>query len=155
MNLNKVFLIGRLTRAPELRQTPAGQAVCTLGIATNRTWLDQGGQKQEKVEFHNVVVWGRLAEICHQYLTKGQLVHIEGRLESRSWQDKTHPEIKHFRTEIVAENMQMGPRAQGSGASAGTGEAFAAKSSAKPAEESLGTVQYPGEEDVKPDDIQF
>lgn len=173
MNLNKVQLIGRLTRAPELRQTPAGQAVCTFGLATNRTWLLEGGQKQEKVEFHNIVVWGRLAEICQQYLSKGQLAYIEGRIESRSWQDKNHPDVKHYRTEIVTENMQMGPRSgQGGGqnpeqsgaqnASPSVGEAVGGgaavtggRAAKAPAEDPLETIQYPGEEDIKPDDIQF
>jgi single-strand DNA-binding protein len=155
VNLNKVLLIGRLTRAPEIRQTPAGQSVCSFSIATNRVWLDQAKQKQEKVEFHNIVAWGRLAEICHQYLTKGQLVHIEGRLENRSWQDKNHPEIKHYRTEIIAENMQMGPRAQGGGGNTAMNEVSSEKTK-MPAEEPVETIQYPGnEEDIKPDDIQF
>ena len=155
MNLNKVFLIGRLTRAPELRQTPAGQSVATFGMATNRTWLDQGGQKQEKVEFHNIVVWGRLAEICNQYLTKGQLVFIEGRMESRSWQDKAHPEIKHYRTEIVAEGMQMGPRAGGAAGPMPDKNEMAGNPQKPSIEEVTETIQYPGEEDIKPEDIQF
>lgn len=149
MNLNKAFLIGRLTRAPELRQTPSGQSVTTFGIATNRVWLDQSKQKQEKVEFHTIIAWGRLAEICHQYLTKGQLVFIEGRMESRSWQDKTHPDMKHYRTEIIAENMQMGPR--GGGSVGGGGE----QGKPAPKDDVTETIQYPGENDVKPDDIQF
>ncbi|MDD5464025.1 MAG: single-stranded DNA-binding protein [Candidatus Moranbacteria bacterium] len=112
MNLNKVQLIGRLTRDPELRTTPSGQTVTTVGIATNRTWNDKAGQKQEKSEFHNIVIWGRLAEIAGQYLTKGQEVYFEGRLETRSYTGKDGVERKT--TDIVAENMQMGQRAQGS-----------------------------------------
>ena len=154
MNLNKVFLIGRLTRAPELRQTPSGQSVATFGMATNRVWLDQAKQKQEKVEFHTIIAWGRLAEICNQYLTKGQLIFIEGRIESRTWQDKAHSEIKHYRTEIIAENMQMGPRGGQSGGGSGD---FSSGKQEKPStkDEVTETIQYPGEEDVKPDDIQF
>lgn len=111
MNLNKVQLIGRLTRDPEIRTTPSGQTVATIGIATNRTWNDKAGQKQEKSEFHNIVIWGRLAEIAGQYLTKGQEAYFEGRLETRSYTGKDGVERKT--TDIVAENMQMGSRVQG------------------------------------------
>mgnify|MGYP000318295318 CR=1 FL=1 len=109
MNLNKVIIIGRLTRDPELRTTPQGQQVASFGVATNRVWTNQNGERQEKTEFHNVVVWRKLAEICGQYLSKGQLVMVEGRLETRSWEGQDG--IKRSRTEIIAENMQMGPRA--------------------------------------------
>lgn len=108
MNLNKVFILGNLTRDPELRQTTTGQNVATFGVATNRMWTDPSGNKQTQVEFHNVVVWGRLAEIANQYLAKGRLVFIEGRLTTRSWQDQQGQ--KKYRTEIVTENMQLGPR---------------------------------------------
>jgi len=109
MNLNKVFILGNLTRDPELRQTPSGQNVATFSIATNRAWTDRSGVKQTQVEFHNVVLWGRLAEIAHQYLAKGRLVFIEGRMNTRAWQDQQTGQ-KRSRTEIVAENMQLGPR---------------------------------------------
>ncbi len=118
MNLNKVQLIGRLTRDPEIRTTPSGQTVATIGLATNRTWMDKSGQKQEKSEFHNIVIWGRLAEIAGQYLTKGQEAYFEGRLETRSYTGKDGVERKT--TDIVAENMQMGSRAQGGGQSNGS-----------------------------------
>ncbi len=108
MNLNKVFILGNLTRDPELRQTPNGQNVATFGVATNRMWTNQSGVKQNQTEFHNVVLWGRLAEIAHQYLAKGRLVLIEGRLNTRTWQDQSGQ--KRNRTEIIAENMQLGPR---------------------------------------------
>lgn len=112
MNLNKVFLVGRLVADPEMRTTPSGQPVCSLRLATNRVWIDQKtGQRQEKTEFHNVVLWRRLAEIASQFLTKGSLALIEGRLETRSWQDQSGN--KRFRTEIIAERMQLGPRAAG------------------------------------------
>lgn len=113
MNLNKVQLIGRLTRDPELRTTQTGQTVATIGLATGRTWVDKSGQKQEKTEFHNIIVWGRTAEIAGQYLTKGQEVYFEGRLENRSYTGKDGVERRI--TEIVAENMQMGSRSQGQG----------------------------------------
>ena len=114
MNLNKVYLIGNLTRDPELRQTPSGQAVCTFGLATNRVYTDNAGQKQTQTEFHNVVVWARQAEIVHQYLQKGSMALIEGRLQTRNWQDPQGQ--KHWRTEIISERIQFGPRAGGAGA---------------------------------------
>ena len=112
MNLNKVFILGRLTRDPEQRTMPNGRAVSAFGMATNRIWTDQESkEKQEQVEFHNVVAFGKLAEICNQYLSKGQLILIEGRIQTRSWEDQNGN--KRSRTEIIAENMQMGPRAGG------------------------------------------
>ncbi len=114
MNLNKVYLIGNLTRDPELRQTPSGQAVCTFGLATNRVYTDNAGQKQTQTEFHTIVVWARQAEIVHQYLKKGSMALIEGRLQTRNWQDPQGQ--KHRRTEIISERIQFGPRSAGSGA---------------------------------------
>jgi len=116
MNVNKVFILGRVTQDPQARTTPSGQMVCTIGVATNRVWTDASQQKQEQVEFHNVVLWRRLAEIASQYLTKGALVFIEGRLQTQSWQDAATG-TKRYRTEIVAENMQLGPRPMGAGGS--------------------------------------
>ncbi|OGY79411.1 MAG: hypothetical protein A3B74_01055 [Candidatus Kerfeldbacteria bacterium RIFCSPHIGHO2_02_FULL_42_14] len=103
MDLNKVMIIGRLTRDPELRTIPSGHSVATFSVATGRVWTDQQGQKQERTEFHNVVAWRRLGEIAGQYLTKGRQVYIEGRLETRSWDDPNG--TKRYRTEIVAENL--------------------------------------------------
>ncbi|MBU2545078.1 single-stranded DNA-binding protein [Patescibacteria group bacterium] len=109
MNINKVVLIGRLTSDPESRTIPSGQNVCSFGLATNRTWTNkQTNQKEVKTEFHNIVLWGKLAEIASQYLNKGSLTYIEGRLQTRSWQDQSG--VKKYRTEIVGENIQMGPR---------------------------------------------
>lgn len=108
MNLNKVFIIGNLTRDVNLRTTPSGQPVADFGVATNRIWVDANGQKQQETEFHNVVVWGKMAELCSQYLSKGRLVFIEGRLRTRTWQDANN--IKRTRTEIIAEKIQFGPR---------------------------------------------
>ena len=113
MNLNKAFILGRLTRDPEQRTMPSGRTVSSFGIATNRVWTNRdSGEKQEQVEFHNVVAFGKLAEICNQYLNKGQLILVEGRIQTRSWDSQDGN--KRSRTEIVAENMQMGPKA-GSG----------------------------------------
>ena len=113
MYLNKAFLIGNLTADPELRNTPSGQPVCNFSIATNRIWKDRNtGQQQKKVEFHNIVAWRRLAEIVAQFLKKGSLIYIEGRIETRSWDDPSGN--KKYRTEIIAENLQLGPRANSS-----------------------------------------
>ncbi|MBT4349463.1 single-stranded DNA-binding protein [bacterium] len=114
MNLNKAMIIGNVVRDPEMRSTPSGQNVSSFSIATNLVWKDQSGQKQEKVEFHNIVAWRRLAEIVGQYLKKGSKVYIEGRLQTRSWDDPSG--VKKYRTEIVAENMIMLDKA-GSGPS--------------------------------------
>lgn len=111
MNLNKAIIVGRLTQNPELRTTPAGQTVCSFSMATNRTWTGANNQKQEKTEFHNIVLWQKLAEIAGKYLAKGSTVLIEGRIQTRSWQDASG--VKKYRTEIVAETMQMGPRMPG------------------------------------------
>jgi single-strand DNA-binding protein len=118
MNLNRAIIVGRVTQDPELRTTPSGQSVCNFSVATNRTWTNsQTHEKQEKAEFHNVVAWSRLAEISNQYLKKGSLVMVEGRIETRSWSDATGN--KRYRTEIVAENMQLGPRPSYASASEG------------------------------------
>ena len=108
MNLNKVFLIGNLTRDVVLRTTPSGQSVADFGLATNRVWMGANGQKQQEAEFHNIVVWGKMAELCSQYLAKGRMVFIEGRIRTRSWQDANNQ--KRYKTEIIAENIQFGPR---------------------------------------------
>ncbi len=108
-SLNRATILGNCTRDPEMRQTASGQSVCSFGVATNRTWTDAAGQKQEAADFHNVVVWAKLAEICSQYLSKGKKVYVEGRLQTRQWdgQDGT----KRTTTEIVAENVIILDRA--------------------------------------------
>lgn len=105
MDLNRVTIIGRLTRDPEVRTTPNGKSVASMSIATGRTWVDQAGAKQEKTEFHNCVLRGKLGEIAGQYLAKGRKVYIEGRLETRDWTGTDG--VKKYRTEIIAENMIM------------------------------------------------
>ena len=105
MDLNRATIIGRLTRDPEVKTTPSGQTVANLSAATNRVWTDKSGVKQEKVEFHNIVIWGKLAEIAGQYLSKGRQVYLEGRLETRDWTGQDG--VKKYRTEIVADNMFM------------------------------------------------
>ncbi len=108
-SLNRATILGNLTRDPELRQTPSGQSVCTFAVATNRTWNDATGTKQEASEFHNVVAWGKLAEICGQYLSKGKKVYVEGRLQTRDWDGQDG--IKRYRTEIVTDNLIILDRA--------------------------------------------
>jgi single-strand DNA-binding protein len=105
MSLNRVQLIGNITRDPELRQIPGGSTVASFSVATNFAWTDSSGQKQEKVEFHNIVAWRKLAEICGQYLHKGSKVYVEGRIQTRDWEAEDG--TKKYRTEIVAENMIM------------------------------------------------
>jgi len=104
-SVNKVILIGNLTRDPEVRQTPNGQSVTTFGIATNRDWVTRDGQRHTSSEYHEIVAWSRLAEICGEYLKKGKLVYIEGYLKTRSWD--TPEGIKKFKTEIVIQDMIM------------------------------------------------
>lgn len=111
MNINKVFVAGNLTREVELRSTPSGKSVASFSVATNRIWMDANKQKQQEVEFHNIVVWGRMAELCSQYLAKGRSVFIEGRIKTRKWQDASG--AKKSRTEIIAENIQFGPKTGG------------------------------------------
>ncbi len=113
MDLNKVMIIGRLTRDPEVKTTPNGATVTSVSIATGFSWTDQSGNKQEKTEYHNIVLWRKLGEIAGQYLNKGRRVYIEGRLETRNWDGQDG--VKRYRTEIIADNMIMldGPRGSG------------------------------------------
>lgn len=105
MSINKVLLIGRLGQDPELKYTPSGSAVCSFSLATSDTWTDKNGQKQERTEWHRVVVWGNLAELCNQYLAKGRQVFVDGSLQTRQWEDKQGQ--KRYTTEINAKNVQF------------------------------------------------
>lgn len=151
MYLNKTFLFGNLTRDPEMRSLPNGNKVTSFSLATNRVYKDANGAKQEQVEYHNIVVFGRQAETSAQYLKKGQGVMIEGRIQTRSWDDKTTGE-KKYRTEIVADAVQFGPKSGGAPASGGdtTSQAPAQASSAP----DLDTIDY-GDANVNIDDIPF
>jgi single-strand DNA-binding protein len=104
-SVNKAIILGNLGRDPELRHTPAGKAVCTLRVATNEVWTDQSGERQERTEWHSIVVWGRQAENFNQYLKKGRSVYVEGRLATRKWQDKDGKD--RYSTEIVADRVQF------------------------------------------------
>jgi single-strand DNA-binding protein len=148
MYLNKVILIGNLTRDPELRSLPSGIKVCSFSLATNRVWKDKNGTRQESADYHNIVVFGRQAETVAQYMKKGNSILVEGRMQTRSWDDKTSGE-KKYRTEIVADRTQFGPRGSGSGGS--STENF--KKDDKKGEE-LDSIEYP-EEDINPEDIPF
>ena len=153
MNLNKALLIGNLTKDPELRALPSGSSVVTFSIATNRVWKDKAGQKKTEVQFHNIVMFGRTAEIAKQYLKKGDPVYIEGRIQTRSWEGKDG--VKRYTTEIVAESMQLMGGARGNRSGAGHEEAASGAKSAESApKEQLDTIEYP-EEEINPDDIPF
>ena len=157
MNLNKVFIIGNLTRDPELRSLPSGQSVTSFGVATNRTWKNQQGEKKEDVQFHNIVVFGKQADTVAQYLKKGSSALIEGRIQTRNWEAQDGS--KRNKTEIVAERVQFGPRRPAStqGGSAGAfsdSSAQAGKPAAEKAKEELETIEYP-EEDINPEEIPF
>jgi len=163
-SLNKVMLIGNLTRDPELRYTPTGAAVCTLGLATNRTWVTDSGEKKEETEFHRVVAWNKLAELCSQLLTKGRKIYVEGRLRTNAWtaQDGS----QRSTTEVVIEDMIiLDSRRAGEGEAPVATEAAApvppaptapAKTTAKSSHKQVAeAAQAPVAENVNPDDIPF
>ncbi|MBU1091582.1 single-stranded DNA-binding protein [Patescibacteria group bacterium] len=154
MNLNKAFIIGNLTRDPEMKTLPSGTPVVSFGVATNRVWKNQSGEKQQEVQFHNIVVFGRQAEVANQYLKKGSSALIEGRIQTSHWeaQDGT----KRSKTEIVAERIQLGPRRNGQNSSSPTDFSKNANNSNPSSQktESLDTIEYP-EENNDPDNIPF
>lgn len=146
-SLNRATIIGNLTRDPEVRQTPSGQSVCSFGVATNRSWKGADGSKQEATEFHNIVAWGKLAEICGQYLQKGRKVYVEGRLQTRDWEGQDG--VKRYRTEIVTENMIILDKpGSGGGAPSGGGGAFT-----PPTPPNEPAVK--GEDEISVEDIPF
>jgi single-strand DNA-binding protein len=151
MYFNRAIVIGNLTRDPELRSLPSGIQVASLSVATNRVWKDKNGAKQESTDYHNVVVFGRQAETTAQYLKKGASLLVEGRMQTRSWDDASGQ--KKYRTEIVADRIQFGPRSTG-GTSAPSQQASKA-SAPEPASEPAGeSIEYP-EENINIDDIPF
>ena len=157
-SLNKVQLIGNLTRDPELRYTPSGRPVCSFGVATNRSWTTETGEKREEADFHNIVAWGKLAEICSQYLVKGRKAYVEGRLATRTWTAQDGQQKN--RTEVVIDDMII---LDGKGGGAPTGETTQKapqskpvqkkKSAEEPVEQSSGSAG--SDEEVSPDDIPF
>ncbi|MSU74200.1 single-stranded DNA-binding protein [Candidatus Kaiserbacteria bacterium] len=147
MYLNKVFLYGNLTRDPELKALPSGSQVANFGMATNRTYKDKNGAKQEATEFHNVVAFGRTAEVIAQYVKKGRPLFIEGRITTRSWEGKEDGK-KQYRTEIIVDTFQFGADGgKGSGAPSGT-------SDEQPTPKDDEAIKYPDEE-INPEDIPF
>lgn len=145
MYLNKAIIYGNLTRDPELKALPSGMQVCSFGVATNRVYKDRDGKRAEQVEYHNVAVFGRQAETCGQYLKKGAGAFIEGRLQTRNWEQDG---VKHYRTEIIADRVQFGPRSGGV-----IGDAGQATSSQSAGVQS-NVPEYP-EEEINPEDIPF
>ncbi|MDO8566667.1 MAG: single-stranded DNA-binding protein [bacterium] len=146
MYLNKVFLYGNLTRDPELKALPSGSQVANFGLATNRTYKDKSGAKQEATEFHNIVAFGRTAEVIAQYMKKGRPIFVEGRIQTRSWEGKEDGK-KQYRTEIVVDNFQFGADAKGGGAPH-------AEQEEQPSPKDGDEIKYPDEE-INPEDIPF
>jgi single-strand DNA-binding protein len=147
--VNKVILIGNLGRDPEVRSTPSGQPNAKFTLATNRRWRDKNGQKQEQTEWHNIVVWGKQAEVAGQYLTKGKQIYLEGRIQTSSWEDKQTGE-KRYRTEIVCENFQMLSQRGGDfeAAGAGYGAAATQQPAAGPSYDEGAGLGEPEEDDI-------
>lgn len=145
MYLNKVLLYGNLTRDPELRALPSGQQVATFGLATNRSFRNKEGSQQEQTEFHNIVAFGRTAEVMGQYLKKGRPVYVEGRIQTRSWDSEGQ---KKYRTEIVVDSFQFGPQAGGEGRTQQNPQDDQSQ------DQGGSSIQYPDEE-INPEDIPF
>ncbi len=149
MYLNKVLLSGNLTRDPELKALPSGGSVANFSIATNRVYKDKNGAKQEATEFHNVVAFGRTAEVIGQYMKKGRPIYVEGRLQTRSWEGKEDGK-KQYRTEIVVDTFQFGADGGKGGGAPSASRGADERPSQKPAD----AIQYPDEE-INPEDIPF
>ena len=156
MYINKALIYGNLTRDPEMRSLPNGTAVTQFSVATNRVYKDKNGARQESTDYHNVVVFGRQAETVSQYLRKGSGVFVEGRMQTRSWDDKDG--TKKYRTEVIADRIQFGPKAGGAATGGESAPASATgakqKSPSSAAAPEMDTIEYP-DEDINPDDIPF
>lgn len=154
MYINKVTLYGNLTKDPELKSLPNGTHVSSFSVATNRTIKDQSGSKKDIPEYHNVVAFGKQAELIHQYIKKGNPIFLEGRIQTRSWDGQDGK--KQYRTEIVLENFQFGPK--GTGGGTGGQNNFSAGDTDSGSQDTgntdIGTVKYPDEE-INPEDIPF
>lgn len=149
MYINKAIIYGNLTRDPELKSLPSGTQVCEFGVATNRVWKDKNGARQESADYHNIVVFGRQAELIKQYLHKGSGVFLEGRIQTRSWdaQDGT----KRYRTEIVADRIQFGPKNSSIGS---TNSTQASSDKVQDKKDEGPSIEYP-EEEINSEDIPF
>ncbi len=155
MYLNKVFIIGNLTRDPELKAIPSGIKVCSFSVATNRVWKDKNGAKQEAADYHNIVVFGRQAETVAQYMKKGSQVMIEGRMQTRSWDDQA-TNTKKYRTEVIADRVQFGSNT-GTKSGGNFDQSSSLKANQSQASEddgSLDTIDYPDEQ-INAEDIPF
>ena len=152
MYLNKAILIGNLTRDPELKAIASGNKVCTFSLATNRVYKDASGQRQEKTEYHNIVVWGKTAENVAQYMKKGSQILVEGRIETRSWDDQATG-TKKYRTEIVTDTIQFGSKGSGP-TSSGNSASPKASAPKEEKENELDTIEYPDEQ-INAEDIPF
>lgn len=150
MYLNRATIIGNLTRDPELKSIPSGVKVASFSVATNRVWYDQNKQRQEATDYHNIVSFGKQAETIAQYMKKGSSIYVEGRLQTRSWEQDGK---KNYRTEIIAEKFQFGPKAGGAPSSAPSSQDNSPQMNDQepPA---IDAVDYP-EEDINPEDIPF
>jgi|AntAceMinimDraft_17_1070374.scaffolds.fasta_scaffold194858_2 single-strand DNA-binding protein len=160
MNFNKVIIVGRMTADPELRTVSSGNSVTSFGVATNRYWVNKQGERQEGTEFHNVVVWGKQAEIVNQFLKKGSLILIEGRLQTRDWEGRDGQ--KRRTTEIVAQRVQFGPRSSGTSSSFSGDTQRSSKGSEsdkKKSDEKIPEINIDdlgeNEEGIKSEDIPF
>lgn len=147
MYLNKAIIIGNLTRDPEIKSLPSGVKVASFSLATNRVWKDKNGAKQENVDYHNIVVFGRQAEIVGQYMKKGSSMLVEGRMQTRSWDDASG--VKKYRTEVIADRIQFGPRKEG-----GNSNYSAPAPADDDGKKAMDTIEYP-EEEINPEDIPF
>jgi single-strand DNA-binding protein len=145
MYLNKAMIFGNLTRDPEMKALPSGMSVCSFSLATNRSYNDRDGKRQESTDYHNIVVFGKQAETVSKYLQKGSSAYVEGRMQTRSWEKDGQ---KQYRTEIVADRVQFGPR------TGGGGSAPAAAGGSTPDDRAPGLPEYP-EEEINPEDIPF
>lgn len=150
MYLNKAFIIGNLTRDPELKAIPSGIKVCSFSVATNRVWKDKNGARQEAADYHNVVVFGRQAETVAQYMKKGSQVMVEGRMQTRSWDDQATG-TKKYRTEVIADRVQFGSN---TGGSKSGGNTESSKPSKQEDDSELDTIEYPDEQ-INAEDIPF
>ena len=153
MYLNKALIIGNLTRDPEIKAIPSGIKVCSFSVATNRVWKDKDGNKQESADYHNIVVFGRQAETVAQYMRKGSQVMIEGRMQTRSWDDASTG-TKKYRTEVIADRVQFGTNTGGSGKGSYSPSADKKDSTKKEDEGELDTIEYPDEQ-INAEDIPF
>lgn len=154
MYINKAIIVGNLVRDPELKSLPSGQKVCSFSVATNRTWKNAQGEKQEAADYHNVACFGKQAEVVAQWMKKGSQIYVEGRMTTRSWDDKDTGK-KMYRTEIVAENVQFGSKQSGNtgGGSSSFAKAPEDKQEKVQLDDNLGTIDYG--ESINPEDIPF